>query len=171
MRTDGTPEGARAADVGQCRRGRGAAESGREVREAVWAVGPGIRVACEPLMTLCSHVHRVEASYRGSLPAHDQCCSASQSICLSLPSFRQLTGASWTVCGSRLGEKSARRARAPFSNSNLHSRTRGHTRGTHRPVSHSDKAQGVAVTDSYLRKYLTSYMFFDHDMYRIAHCA
>ena len=39
-------------------------------------LGPGIRVACLPLMTLCSHMHRVEASYRGSLPAHEQSCSA-----------------------------------------------------------------------------------------------
>ena len=56
-----TPEAARPADVGQCR--RGAAERGRKGREVVWAVGAGIRVACEPRATLRSHVHRLEASY------------------------------------------------------------------------------------------------------------
>ena len=56
-----TPEAARPADVGQCR--RGAAERGRKGRGVLWAVGAGIRVACEPRATLRLHVHRLEASY------------------------------------------------------------------------------------------------------------
>ena len=54
----------RMRDVGQCRRGaarRGATRV--RSREVVWAVGAGIRVACEPRATLRSHVHRLEAPY------------------------------------------------------------------------------------------------------------
>ena len=87
------PEGARAANVGRCR--RGAAERGRKGRQVIWAVGAGIPVACEPRATLRSHLHRLEASY-GS------CCMCVPHVAqhvVFVASELQISS-NGTVCGS-----------------------------------------------------------------------